>query len=56
MLHSHYSMIIFFIQLFFYSQFSNANSMLTAKEKQSNEAQQNQHYDFIVNLPYVTTT
>jgi len=56
MLHSHYSMIIFFIQLFCYSQFSNANNILAAKEKHSNEAPQNQYSDFIVDLPYVTTT
>jgi len=56
MLHSHFSIMIFFIPLFFYTQLSYANSVLTTHKKMGNEVQQSQHSDFITNLPYATTT
>ena len=56
MLHSHFSIMIFFIPLFFYTQLSYANSVLTTHKKMGNKVQQSQHSDFITNLPYATTT
>jgi len=56
MLHPHYGMIILFIQLFCHAQFSNANNLLTTNEKPSTKAQENKYSNFIVDLPYVTTT
>ena len=55
MLHSHFSMIIIFIMLFFYAQLSYANSIFITKDKISDRGQQNQYSDLIINLPYVTT-
>ncbi|GEM_PF-4896067 len=56
MLHSHFSMMIFFIALFCCAQLSHANSLLTTHKKIGHKAQQSQHSDFITSLPYATTT
>ncbi|MCF6355189.1 MAG: hypothetical protein L3J26_08850 [Candidatus Polarisedimenticolaceae bacterium] len=56
MLHSRFNITIFFIPLFFYTQLSYANSVLTTHKKMGNEVQQSQHSDFITSLPYATTT
>jgi len=55
MLHTHMGMLLFFIQLFCYAQFSSANSSLITKDKQTNKIQINQQPSFIINLPHITT-
>ncbi len=55
MLHSHFSVMIFFIPLLCYTQLSYANSMLATNGKMGDRVQQNQHSDFITSLPHVTT-
>lgn len=56
MLHTYIGMLIFFIQLFCYAELASANNPLLPKDKQSNEPLQGQQSNFIINLPYVTTT
>jgi len=56
MLHTHIGMLVFFIQLFCYAQISSANNTIITKEKQGTGAQQDQQPNFIISLPYVTTT
>lgn len=56
MFHLHLSITIIFIQLFFYTQLSYANSVFISKDKITDKRQQNQHSGFIINLPYVTTS
>ncbi len=55
MLHARLGMVIIFIQLFFYAQLSYANNIVIPKDDISDRGQQNQHIDFIINLPHVTT-
>ena len=56
MLHTHIGMLIFFLQLVCYAELSSADNALPTKNKQGNGILQNHQSEFIINLPYITTT